>query len=76
VTGVGAAHPPARHLRGQHVSLCTVGQFVFAGAMGWIFFRESPAPLFYAASALVVAGIVIAILNTSASRSHAQVRLR
>jgi drug/metabolite transporter (DMT)-like permease len=32
--------------------------------MGWLFFRESPATAFYAASALVVAGIVIVILNS------------
>lgn len=53
-----------RHLRGQLVSLCTVAQFVFAGLMGWIFFRESPTPVFYGASILVVAGIAVVVLNT------------
>ncbi|HUG09771.1 MAG TPA: DMT family transporter, partial [Opitutaceae bacterium] len=67
ILGHSLLNNAVRHLRGQLVSLCTVGQFVFAGAMGWIFFRESPAPLFYAASALVVAGIVIVVLNTPAS---------
>jgi len=45
------------------VSLCTVGQFVFAGVMGWVFFRESPAPVFYGASILVVAGIAFVVLS-------------
>ncbi|HEY5550680.1 MAG TPA: hypothetical protein VIK52_02240 [Opitutaceae bacterium] len=31
-----------RHLRDQSVSLCTVGQFVFAGLMGRLFFASRP----------------------------------
>ena len=51
-----------RHLRGQVVSLCNVTQFVFAGVMGFLLFREQPAPLFYAASAIVMAGIALVVL--------------
>lgn len=52
-----------RTLRGQVVSLCNVGQFIFAGIMAFFLFGESPAPAFYAASALVVAGIALVVLN-------------
>jgi drug/metabolite transporter (DMT)-like permease len=52
-----------RHLRGQVVSLCNVTQFVFAGVLGYFFFHEQPARLFYAASALVVAGIVLVVFS-------------
>lgn len=54
-----------RNLRGQIVSLCNVGQFIFAGVMAFFLFGENPAPAFYAASALVVAGIAMVVLNHS-----------
>jgi drug/metabolite transporter (DMT)-like permease len=50
-----------RHFRGQVVSVANVGQFVFAGAMAFWFFGEQPAALFYAASAMVVAGIALVV---------------
>lgn len=52
-----------RHLRGQVVSLCNVTQFVFAGVLGYCFFHEQPSALFYAASALVVAGIALVVFS-------------
>jgi drug/metabolite transporter (DMT)-like permease len=52
-----------RHLRGQIVSLCNVTQFVFAGVMAYLLFREQPAPLFYAASAIVVAGVALVVFS-------------
>lgn len=55
-----------RHLRGQIVSLANVGQFVFAGLMGWLLFREVPPPVFYGASGLVLAGITLVVLNQPA----------
>ncbi|BET68158.1 DMT family transporter [Opitutales bacterium ASA1] len=60
-----------RHLRGQVVSLCNVGQFVFAGALAWLLFDEVPRPIFYLASALVVAGVAMVVL-----RAPAQPRMR
>jgi drug/metabolite transporter (DMT)-like permease len=62
VVGHSLLNNAVRHLRGQIVSLCTVTQFIFAGIMGRIFFREVPEPLFYGASLLVVAGIVVVVL--------------
>jgi len=52
-----------RHLRGQIVSLCNVTQFVFAGVMGFLLFHEQPAPLFYAASVIVVAGVALVVFS-------------
>jgi drug/metabolite transporter (DMT)-like permease len=46
----------------QTISLVNLGQFVFAGVLGFAFFGELPAPYFYATSALIVTGAVIAIL--------------
>jgi len=50
-----------RALRGQLVSLCNVGQFVFAGLMAWGLFGEAPAAIFYAAATLVVAGVALVV---------------
>ena len=52
-----------RHLRGQIISLCNVLQFVFAGGMAYVLFHEQPAPLFYAASTIVVAGVALVIFS-------------
>lgn len=53
-----------RHLRGQVVSLCNVGQFVFAGVMAYFLFSEHPAALFHLSSAIVVAGIALVVFST------------
>jgi drug/metabolite transporter (DMT)-like permease len=52
-----------RHFRGQIVSLCNAGQFIFAGVMAYFLFRETPAPLFYAGSLVVLAGIALVIFS-------------
>jgi drug/metabolite transporter (DMT)-like permease len=52
-----------RVLRGQLVSLCNVGQFVFAGIMAWVLFGESPAALFYVSAAWVVAGVALVVFS-------------
>lgn len=46
----------------QTVSIVNLGQFIFAGAMGFLFFGEIPNPMFYATSVLIVLGAVIAII--------------
>jgi drug/metabolite transporter (DMT)-like permease len=51
-----------RRFRGQVVSLWNVGQFIFAGLMAFYLFGESPAPTFYFASLLVVAGVATVVL--------------
>lgn len=50
-----------RHLRGQIVSLCNVGQFIFAGIMAWFLFNQLPPLSFYLASTLVVIGVTIVV---------------
>jgi drug/metabolite transporter (DMT)-like permease len=44
-----------------------VSQFVFAGFMGFLLFGEVPPALFYAASAIVVAGVAIVVLGAPAA---------
>lgn len=56
-----------RVLRGQLVSLCNIGQFVFAGLMAWLLFGEAPEALFYGASVLVVAGVALVVFATPAA---------
>jgi len=55
-----------RHLRAQVVAVCNLGQFVFAGLMAFLLFGERPLPVFYAASALLVTGAVLAIRGAPA----------
>jgi len=52
-----------RELPGQLVSLCNIGQFVFASVMAWFLFHEVPGMLFYVAAGLVVSGIVLAVVS-------------
>ena len=52
-----------RHLRGQVVSLVNVLQFVFAGVLAYFLFHEQPAPLFYGASTVVVAGVALVVFS-------------
>jgi drug/metabolite transporter (DMT)-like permease len=62
VCGHSLLNAAMRRIRGQIVSLCNVSQFVFAGFMGYLLFGEVPRALFYAASAIVVAGVAIVVL--------------
>ena len=55
-----------RTIRGQIVSLCNVSQFIFAGVMGFVLFGEAPRALFYATSAVVVAGVAIVVFASPA----------
>ncbi len=52
-------------LRGQAVAIINLAQFIFAGLMGYLLLREVPEPVFYIASALVVAGAVLIIRQPS-----------
>jgi drug/metabolite transporter (DMT)-like permease len=63
ILGHSLLNAAMRHMRGQIVSLCNVGQFVFAGLIAFFLFNEVPSPTFYAASALVVAGIGIVVFS-------------
>lgn len=63
ILGHSLLNAAMRQMRGQIVSLCNVGQFVFAGVMAFFLFDEVPSPTFYAASVLVVAGIGIVVFS-------------
>ncbi len=63
ICGHSLLNAAMRRIRGQIVSLCNVSQFVFAAAMGYLLFGEVPKPAFYAASAVVVAGVAIVVFS-------------
>jgi drug/metabolite transporter (DMT)-like permease len=50
-----------KQLPGATVSVGNLGQFLFAAFMGWALFGEVPKPIFWPASALIVAGALIAV---------------
>lgn len=50
-----------KHIGGQAVSVCNLGQFIFAGAMAYLVFGEAPHGPFYIAGTLVVAGAVTVV---------------
>lgn len=64
IVGHSLLNASLRHLRGQIVSLANVSQFIFATAMALLLFGEYPAPVFYAASVVVVAGIALVVFST------------
>jgi drug/metabolite transporter (DMT)-like permease len=55
-----------KHLRPQTVAICNLGQFVFAGITAFFLFHEAPHRTFYAATALLLAGAVLAIRSAPA----------
>jgi drug/metabolite transporter (DMT)-like permease len=55
-----------KHLRGQVVGIVNLGQFVFAGTMGYLLLQEIPTPFFYPASALLVAGAWVVVTDPHA----------
>ena len=61
VVGHSLINRAMRHFRGQVVSLTNCGQFIASGTLAYLVFGEQPAPLFYAAAAIVLTGIVIVI---------------
>ncbi len=56
-----------KHLRGQVVSIINMGQFIFAGVLAFLIFREIPHWSFYAAGALIVGGAILALLKPKAT---------
>lgn len=50
-----------RHIRGQVVSLINLNQFVFAGIMGYVFYREVPSWALFVAAAGVIAGALLVL---------------
>jgi drug/metabolite transporter (DMT)-like permease len=72
VCGHSLLNAAMRRIRGQIVSLFNVSQFVFAGLLGYLLFGEIPKALFYAASAIVVAGVSIVVFSMPAEGVKAQ----
>src|ERR1022692_462690 len=66
VCGHSLLNAAMRRIRGQIVSLCNSSQFLFAGVMGYFLFGEVPRAVFYAASAIVLAGVAIVAFSTPA----------
>ena len=66
VCGHSLLNSAMRRIRGQIVSLCNSSQFLFAGVMGYLLFGEVPPAIFYAASAIVVAGVAIVVFSAPA----------
>jgi drug/metabolite transporter (DMT)-like permease len=64
ICGHSLLNSAMRRVRGQIVSLCNVSQFIFAGFMGFLIFGEAPRAVFYATSAVVVAGVAVVVLAT------------
>jgi drug/metabolite transporter (DMT)-like permease len=64
VVGHTAFNHSMRTFRGQPVALASLGQFVFAGVLGYFFLGETPAPLFYVSSALAAGGACLAVLGS------------
>jgi drug/metabolite transporter (DMT)-like permease len=63
ILGHSLLNAAMRQMRGQIVSLCNVGQFVFAGLIAFFLFHEVPSPTFYATSVCVVVGIGIVVFS-------------
>jgi len=63
VIGHSALNYAMQKLRGQTVTLTNLLQFVVAGIAGFLMYNEVPSAMFYIASALIIAGLLIAILG-------------
>jgi drug/metabolite transporter (DMT)-like permease len=51
-----------KFFRGQTVGLANLGQVIFAGIMGIVFFHEFPSPVYFAAAGLILSGILTVML--------------
>jgi drug/metabolite transporter (DMT)-like permease len=61
VVGHSALNAAMKHFRAQTVSVLNMGQFIFAGVLAYACFGEVPAPVFYPASGLLIAGCWLVI---------------
>lgn len=57
-----------RHLRGQIVALVNLAQVAFAGALGYLFFRELPTTAFYIATPLLAAALLVPLYQNKNTR--------
>lgn len=63
VIGHSALNFAMQHLRSQTVGVLTLAQFVVAGLIAWYLYDEVPSTLFHMASALMVAGMLLVVVN-------------
>ncbi len=62
IIGHSALNYAMKLLRPQITSLVNLGQFIFAGVLGYLFFREIPTLSFFVASLLIIAGAAFVII--------------
>ena len=67
ILGHSILNHSVQRLGAQTVSVFSLGQFLFAGALAFVLFGEAPRPTFYGAGALVVAGAVLVIRGMAAT---------
>ncbi len=65
VIGHSCLNDAMKHLRGQIVGIFNLTQFIFAGLLAYMLFREAPQASFYIAGALVMGGAWIVISTTA-----------
>lgn len=69
ILGHSILNHSVQRLGGQIVSVFSLGQFLFAGALAFVLFGEAPRLTFYGAGALVVLGAVLVIRGMAATPS-------
>jgi len=72
VVGHSVLNYSMRHIRGQVVSIVNLGQFVFAGIMGYLFYEEVPSWALYAAAACVVVGAIVVLRSQQTTRDKSR----
>lgn len=63
VIGHSALNFSMQHMRGQTVGVMMLAQFIVAGIMAYFLYAEVPTVLFYLASALMVTGMGLVVIN-------------
>ncbi len=63
VIGHSALNFSMQHMRGQTVGVMMLAQFIVAGIIAYFLYTEVPSLLFYVASALMVTGMFMVVIN-------------
>lgn len=72
VIGHSILNDAMKHLRGQVVSLCNLGQFIFAAIFAYLLLGEIPTVAFAVAAALIVIGAITVIRDQAQPGSPAK----
>ncbi|WP_088921393.1 DMT family transporter [Granulosicoccus antarcticus] len=72
VIGHSALNFAMQNMRGQTVGMMMLAQFIVAGVIAYFLYNEVPTVLFYVASALMVSGILMVMLNQQADHAVAE----